>query len=280
MTRISDNPYVPRKAVLLSRKELSPTCTLYRFRGEGGGPFSFTPGQFLLLTVPGVGEAPFSISSAPSEDGTFEFCIKRVGRVTDHLHRSAREGDVFGIRGPYGRGFPVEEMKGKDVLFIAGGIGYAPLRSVLLHLLKERESVGQISFLYGVNTPVELIFRDEVREQAEAGTVHYWISLMEGDLDDFPAPWSRGLVTDFIPRVPADPENAIALLVGPPVMYRTAVEKLFEKGFREENIFLSLERRMECGIGKCGHCAIGYRYTCVHGPVFPYFEAITLTEAI
>ncbi len=272
------NPYLPEKVILIERHDFTENCTLYIFEKEE--PFHFEPGQFVSLTVPGAGEAPFSICSAPSEDGKFELCIKKMGRVTEYLHRTGNPGMTFGIRGPFGRGFPLKEMEGSDLLFVGGGIGYAPLRSVMLAALSKREKFGNIHFLYGVNSPWEMIFKEEVETLSRNGLVNFCVSTVEGSFEGSPFSWGRGFVTDFISSVDIDPERTYAMLVGPPVMYRTAVEKLFARGVKEENIFLSLERRMECGIGKCGHCAIGYRYTCLDGPVFPYYEAITLHEAI
>ena len=199
-----------------------------------------------------------------------------VGTVRIHVH--VGEGDEVGIRGPLGRGFPVERFEGRDVLMVAGGLGMVPLRGLLQYALDLRERFGRIILLYGSRSPDEVLFRDELESIRRRGDAEILLTV------DRPMemPWEGevGVVTELLDDVRIDVARTFAVACGPPVFYKYLMEGLMQRRFAKDRIFLSLERRMECGVGKCGHCAVGYTFTCLHGPVFSYWDAINLPELI
>ncbi|MBI3361473.1 MAG: FAD/NAD(P)-binding protein [Chloroflexi bacterium] len=235
------------------------------------------PGQFIELSVLGVGEAPISISSSPSRsNGTFELCVRRAGDVTGALHRMGA-GQVVGVRGPFGRGFPIERFRGKDILFAPGGLGLAPLRSLINQVLDERGKYGRVTILYGAKHPSELLFKDELAAWKERGDVELHVSVDRPDEN-----WTGnvGVITTLFARAQVYARNTVAVTCGPPVMYRFVLMELVGKGIPDGNIYLSFERRMKCGVGKCGHCQINHIYTCQSGPVFSYAEIKGVQEAL
>lgn len=269
--------YLPEPASVLSRTILTPTEMLFTMRLDSLRPLEHMPGQFVEVTVPGVGEAPVSISSSPDRTGVFELVVRRAGRVTGAMHDTPPCQKV-GIRGPFGTHFPVDSaMKGNDVLFIAGGIGLAPLRSAIQYVLNHRKDYGKVTILYGSKTPPERLFLDELTEWAARPDVTF----ME-TVDRAKSHWRGriGVITKLIPLVQVDPARTIAVVCGPPVMYKFVVVSLYAADLTDEQIFLSLERRMKCGIGKCGHCQINGIYACMDGPVVNYADIKPLPEAI
>jgi NAD(P)H-flavin reductase len=274
------NPYQPYMARIVRIQRLVENHELFTLRfldNELAQTFRHKPGQFVMLSVPGAGEAPISISSSPSRPGVLELCVRRVGRVTNALHRM-NTNDMVGVRGPYGNGFPVEEIAEHDLLLAAGGLGMAPLRSLLWYVLDHRDRFGGVTLMYGARTPTGMLFHDELIsltgrtdlnclltvEADPAGTWNYQVGLLPR-LFDFAA---------------VNPSTTYAAVCGPPVVYRIVLQRLLSLGFRKDRILMSLERRMKCGVGKCGHCSIGYKYTCVHGPIFTYWDAMNLPEMI
>jgi sulfhydrogenase subunit gamma (sulfur reductase) len=235
------------------------------------------PGQFVEVSLLGTGEAPISISSSPSRsNGNFELCVRKVGDVTQAIHR-LQPGDMLGVRGPFGRGFPYEKFRGKDILFAPGGLGLAPLRSLINQVLDERALYGRVLILYGARNPSELLFKDELEAWSKRDDVELMLTVDRGDES-----WKGhvGVITTLFRDVSIYPRNTIAITCGPPVMYRFVLMELIGKGISEGNIYLSLERRMKCGIGKCGHCQINNVYACQSGPVFSYPEIKGLEEAL
>lgn len=209
------------------------------------------PGQFVEVSILGVGEAPISISSSPSRsNGSFELCVRRAGDLTGMLHRLG-PGDAIGVRGPFGRGFPYERFRGKDLLFAPGGLGLAPLRSLINQVLDERGNYGRVIILYGARNPSELLFLDEIAQWQARDDVEVHLTVDRGD-DDWKG--NVGVITTLFPKIELYPRNTVAVTVGPPVMYRFVLMELLGKGISEGSIWLSLERRMKCGVGKCGHC--------------------------
>jgi NAD(P)H-flavin reductase len=225
----------------------------------------------------GVGEAPFVVTSSPSRsDRTFELCIRRVGDVTNALHRLV-PGDVIGIRGPFGHGFPIGRMRGKDVLFVAGGMGLPPLRSLINQVLDERGAFGRVIILYGTNNPDRILFREELEQWAARDDVEFHMTVDRADGD-----WQGnvGVITTLFPKITVNPRNIAAATCGPPIMYRFVLMELLGKGIPEAQITLSLERRMKCGLGKCGHCQINHLTCCQDGPVFTYAQIKGMGEAL
>jgi NAD(P)H-flavin reductase len=239
--------------------------------------FGHQPGQFIEVSIFGKGEAPISISSSPTRCDMLEICVRRSGKVTNALFEMGK-GSRLHIRGPYGRGFPVETLKGHNLLLVAGGLGLAPLRSLLLYVLDRRSEFGDLILMYGTNSPENVLFKFELLSFFDREDIKYLYSV---DRDD-EGIWKQyvGVVTGLFDRTALSPSDTYAVLCGPPVMYRFVLEKLIRLGFSKDHIYMSLERMMKCGVGKCGHCAIGDKYCCTDGPVFNYTEIEHIKEAI
>jgi sulfhydrogenase subunit gamma (sulfur reductase) len=266
-SQLSATPFLPTRAVIRSIIPMSQDNFLFQFRiDEPGTLVDCAPGQFVQLWIPGAGEAPISVCSG-SVDGTLELCVRKAGRVTGALFNLS-EGDWVGLRGPYGTGFPVNQYRGKDVVLIAGGLGIAPIRSLLQYMLDRREEFGKITLIYGMRHSEQLLFRQELKVLLRRNDMHVYIAAEELIGPDLPSvSWQLGRVTDMIKQAEIDKEFAAAVC-GPPVMYKFVVSELLSKGLNDTNIWLSLERHMKCAIGKCGHCFVGGTFTCQQGPVF------------
>jgi sulfite reductase subunit B len=272
-----ENIYKPWETKILSVEDM--TCDTKVFRLEAK-KFSYMPGQFVELTIPGVGEAPISITSAPHERGYIDLCVRRVGNVTEALHRM-KAGDRVWIRGPYGVGFPFESIKGRDIVYVAGGIGMAPLRSSINYVLKHKSEFGKITVLYGARTPGDLLFKNEFERWAKECT--FLVSVdTDKNPDGTPCGWTGnvGVVTTLFDKIPYAIKDAIGMVCGPPVMYKFVIKRFREFGVPDNAIYVSLERHMKCGVGKCQHCQINNKYVCLDGPVFNYAEVKVLPEAI
>jgi len=274
-----ENVYLPKAATVVDiQQELADvrTFTLSFVSDEDRESFSYKPGQFIELSMPGAGEAPISISSSPSRKASFDITVKALGSVTRALHER-QPGSTVGIRGPYGNGFPVDEVAGMDILFVGGGIGLAPLRSLLVHVLDNRSRYGAVTLLYGARTPSELLFKQDLGAWANTEGVEVHTSVDVGD-----ETWTGnvGVVTTLFSKISPDPKRTAAFVCGPPVMFRFVIAELLKIGFPDDQIISTLERYMKCGVGKCGHCCIGHKYVCTDGPVFNYKEIRTLQEEI
>jgi len=269
--------YTPVMARLLQVEQMTELEKLFTFELPEGHSLGNEPGQFVEVSLLGIGEAPISISSSPSRsNGSFELCVRQVGDVTNALHR-LEPGDVVGVRGPFGHPFPLDKMKGKDVLFAAGGLGLAPLRSLINQVLDERGFFERVIILYGTRQPSEILFKEDIVEWAARDDVEFHMTVDHGDED-----WQGnvGVITTLFPKITIDPRNTVAATCGPPIMYRFVLMEMLGKGIPETQIYLSLERRMKCGVGKCGHCQIGPYYCCQDGPVFCYADIKGLEEAL
>jgi NAD(P)H-flavin reductase len=243
----------------------TPEIKTLRLASEKGIPFDFIPGQCAMISLPPVGEALFSITSSPGCREYLEFSIKKVGAVTRALHE-LEPGQQLGLRGPYGNGFPLEALRGKDLLFIGGGIGLAPLRSLINYCLERRGDFGGIDILYGARTPEDLIRREEIMERWPAAPdTRVYLTV------DAPYPGWEGhvaFVPAYLSELAFSPENRIAITCGPPAMIKFVLKALEELNFAPEQVITTLEMRMKCGVGKCGRCNIGSLYVCRDGPVF------------
>lgn len=269
--------YLPTRSEILSTQPISKLETVFTIGLPAGLSLNNKPGQFVQVSVLGMGEAPISISSSPSRsNGTFELCVRKVGDLTRALH-NMQPGSFIGVRGPFGNGFPIERFRGKDILFAPGGLGLAPLRSLINQVLDERGNFGRVIILYGARLPSELLFRDELEAWKNRDDVelHVTVDRPEGD-------WSGniGVITTLFSKIQVHASNTIAVTCGPPVMYRFVLMELLGLGIREGNIWLSLERRMKCGVGKCGHCQIDNIYACQEGPCFSYSQIKHKEEAL
>ena len=268
--------YVPRVATVREITRVGPREKLFQLELPGRSPLGHAPGQFVAVTVFGVGEAPISVSSPPGDQPAFELCVRAVGKLTEVLH--AREpGAQVGIRGPFGQGFPVEALTGHDLLFVVGGLGMAPLRSLLLHVLEHRDDFGDVKVMVGARTPHDLLFPDEMLQIGGRADLDLQITV-----DVAPEGWrgNVGPVTTIVRRASVDPDTTIAVTVGPPAMYRFVLRELMDKRIPDERMYFSLERHMKCGVGKCGHCQMNNLFVCQDGPVFRYDEIRHMPEAI
>lgn len=239
--------------------------------------FSHAPGQFVEVSILGVGEAPISISSPPTRPGIIEICVRKAGSVTSALFE-LQKGDLIALRGPFGRGFPMDLLKGQDLLLVAGGLGMAPLRSLLQAVLDDRTSYGDLVLMYGARNPDDLLFKYELLGLMNRTDMKYLLSV---DMDE-EGIWRQyiGVVTGLFEKVELNPETAFCAMCGPPIMYRFVLQELLKRKVPAERILMSLERMMKCGVGKCGHCAIGEYYCCTDGPVFKYSEISHVKEVI
>jgi sulfhydrogenase subunit gamma (sulfur reductase) len=238
--------------------------------------FSFLPGQFVMLQLPGYGEVPISISSSPTNKGYIELCIRKAGTVTNVLHK-AKRGARVGLRGPFGTHFPMQKMNGANVLLIAGGLGLAPLRAPIFHVTENRSDYKDVHILYGTKDRTQLLFDYQYEQWRRIDGVNLDIILEKGDPE-----WKGevGLVTKLLEKIKIEPDNTYAIVCGPPVMFKFVCNMLSKASVPMQRMFVSLERRMHCGMGKCCRCNVGSTFTCVDGPVFDYWSVMNLKEAI
>ena len=267
---------IPTLGVVTDVRVDTPDVKTFRVNALGGGKcFEHMPGQCAMLSIPGVGEAMFSITSSPTNKEFMEFSIKKCGCLTEWLHMM-EVGQQITIRGPYGNGFPVEgELKGQDLLFIAGGIGLAPLRSVIDYVLDNRSNYGKINIVYGSRSADDLVDIDEIRERwmnAEGVNVHLTIDREQEGWDGH-----VGFVPNYVKELGFNPEGKV-LVCGPPIMIKFTLGALTDLGFERTQVFTTMELRMKCGIGKCGRCNIGDKYVCKDGPVFRFDELDELPD--
>jgi len=258
------NPYRPIRAEITGVISETPTIKTIRIVPEE--PITFETGQFIELTIPGIGEAPFTPSSRPTMKDIMEITIMNVGKVTKKVHE-LKNGDIVGVRGPFGKGYPMDRFKGKEILVVGGGCGFAPIRSLMYELFDRSGEFKKLFFRGGCKTPQELLYRSEMDDWAKRKDLDIKLTVDKGDSE-----WKEnvGVVTTILDGVEMDYESGIAIVCGPPVMMKFSTKKLIEMGFKEENIYLSMEKNMSCGIGKCGHCRLGIYYVCKDGPVFSY----------
>lgn len=273
---LEESPYVVRPGTILRTSQMTELEKYFEILLTDGQDFQYTPGQFVMVALPGVGEAPISVSSSPTKKGSFELVVRKAGLVTDAMHR-LNVGDSLGIRGPYGRGFPLEKFAGKDLLFIGGGCGNIPLHSLINYVLDNRKNYGEVTILLGCKTPQTLLFVDELEQWETRKDVTLNVTVDKGDPQ-----WKGnvGLITKLIPGVTLYPERTYAVIVGPPIMYKFVILELMKKNIPDSQIVLSLERHMKCGVGKCGHCQIEGYYCCQDGPVFTFDELKGNHEAL
>jgi NAD(P)H-flavin reductase len=266
------NLYRPIESVIEDIREETANIKTYRFRPKE--PITFEAGQFVELTVPGVGEAPFTPSSNPNVTDTMEITIMEVGSVTDALAKM-KVGDTVGIRGPYGEGYNLKDFEGRDILIVGGGVGLAPLRSLILALFDDIDKYKRISIRYGARSPADIVYLDLLPDWEKMKNTEVQLTIDEPHPD-----WTGtvGVVTVLledlafvttvdVDQLPLDTSNAIACVCGPPIMLKFVNMALLDKGFKPENIYHSMERNMSCGLGKCGHCMLGEYYICKDGPV-------------
>ncbi|MDP8262213.1 MAG: FAD/NAD(P)-binding protein [Candidatus Ancaeobacter aquaticus] len=271
-----DSPYNVMTGKILNAKQMTKLEKYFEIILPNGKDLSHEPGQFVMVSIPGIGEAPISISSSPTKKGSFELVVREAGTLTASLHK-LNAGDVVGIRGPFGTGFPVQILEGNDLLFVAGGLGIVPLRSLINYVIFNRRDFGKINILLGCKTPEDMLFGDEVAEWEKRLDVNFNCTVDRSDPD-----WKGnvGLITNLIPGVTLDSDRTFGVVCGPPIMYKFVIAELLKKNIPERQIIVSLERHMKCGVGKCGHCQIDNLYCCQDGPVFTYEDVKGKHEAL
>jgi len=263
---LKTSPYKPVKAKIVKTNKYTEFEKLFRIELDGKKDLEHVPGQFVQVSLFGVGEAPISVCSSPTEKGFFELTVRRVGGLTTAMHK-LETGSVLGIRGPFGKGFPLDAMRGNDLLVVAGGLGIVPLRSLIHYILDQRKDFGDVQILLGCKTPKDMLFGEEVEAWQKRADIKFNCTVDRADPD-----WKGnvGLITSLIPGASIEPKKTYAVVVGPPIMYKFVIVELLKKEIPGHQIIVSLERKMKCGLGKCGHCQIRGVYVCQSGPVFTY----------
>jgi sulfite reductase subunit B len=259
-----ENPYQFTEAEIIDIKAETPNIKTFTLKPKTG--MGFKTGQFMEVSMPGLGEGPFTPSSDPDDNSKIEFTIMDVGKVTSALHKM-KKGEIVGIRGPYGAGYALEDFKGKEVLIVGGGVGLAPLRSLVYALFNDMDKYKKIHIKYGAKTPADIVYKEEVETWAKDGKSTVKLTVDTGDKK-----WKGhvGLVTTILDNLKIDLKNTVSIVCGPPIMMKFVTFKLADIGFKPESIYLSMEKNMSCGVGKCGHCRVGNFYACKEGPVFTY----------
>ena len=269
--------YLPEQATVLRAEPMTKMERFFELKMNSGKPLGHMPGQFVEVSIPGVGEAPISVSSSPTRGDSFDLVVRNVGNVSGAMHKLETVERV-GIRGPFGTSFPVDgEMKGKDVVFICGGLGLVPVRSAIQYVLDNREDYGRVVILVGTKTASDRLFSGEIEQWRASQN----ITVLE-TVDHRDEHWSgiEGVITTLIPLVKLNPSSTVAIVCGPPIMYKFVIVELMRRKLPTGSIYVSLERRMKCGVGKCGHCQINNVYVCKCGPVFRFCDVDNLEEAI
>jgi len=260
------NPYRPIESEVLEVVIETPTIRTVRLKPKES--LTFEPGQFIEMTIPGVGEAPFTPSSRATVKDEMQVTVMRVGKVTEKIHQLGR-GDVVGLRGPFGSAYPLDTFKDQEILVVGGGCGFAPLRSLMYAFFEMSGQFRKLFFRGGCKTDRELLYRDEMKQWAQRDDLNMLLTVDEGSPE-----WTGpvGVVTTILDDVQMNCAQGIAVVCGPPVMMKFATLKLLDMGFRDDRIYLSMEKNMSCGIGKCGHCRLGTYYCCKDGPVFTFAQ--------
>lgn len=270
--------YQPIMCRISATQELTPTEKLFRLERADGLLFDYKPGQFMQVSIFGIGEAPISVSSSPTRGDYLDLTVRKAGVLTTRMHTLGR-GDTIGLRGPFGTFFDIDSFKGKDLLLIAGGCGLAPMRSLIQNVEDHRSDFGKIWILYGAKSPLDVLYKEELAVWQRSQSL-----TCEMTVDSVPTGtcWDGhvGLIPLLVNQLIVDPQRTEAVIIGPPVMYRFVIKELLDKGMTDKNITISLERHMKCGNGKCGHCAIGHLYCCLDGPVFRLEQLASLDTQI
>lgn len=266
----ADSPWVPVPYTLFERRTETPDTVTFSLAPRPDAPHvpAFRPGQFNMLYAFGIGEAAISISGAPEPPGTYAHTVRAAGKISQAL-AALPSGSPVGVRGPYGVGWPLEEARGRDVVIVAGGLGVAPVRPILLELLRHRDRYGRVEIIYGARTPGDLVYYDQIQAWRARSDWRF-----QTTVDTAGREWygDVGVVTARLPDARFDPENTVAFVCGPEIMMRRTAEALEARGVGETRVWVSLERNMKCAIGLCGHCQLGPAFVCRDGPVFRYRE--------
>jgi len=268
------NIFMPREAEIVRAKQITATEKHFTLKMKDGQPMTFEPGQMLEVSVFGFGEIPIGYASSPTRTQTFDIVVRKVGRVSSAI-TALEQGQTLYVRGPLGHGFPLDKLRGYDLLIVAGGIGLCPTRSLINYILDRRSEFKKFTLFFGVKTPQEQLFLEDLANWRKSKDVEYHETVDRAD-----ASWKGnvGVITTLFKKVSVDP-GARVIICGPPVMYKFVIAELDGIGVPRTNVYVDLERRMKCGIGKCGHCQINDKYVCLDGPVFCFKDIENLEEA-
>jgi NAD(P)H-flavin reductase len=269
-----ENIFLPRAARVLRAEQATPTERHFTLEMSDGKPMEFAPGQIVELSLFGYGEIPIGFASSPTRKDSFDVVVRSVGRVSKAINRLT-EGQSVYVRGPLGHGFDLDKLRGQDVLIVAGGIGLCPTRSLIQYILDRRDEFGRFVLFYGTREPSLQLFTHDLAAWRASDAVEFHETVDRGD-----STWTGnvGVITTLFPKVELSPQTRV-VICGPPVFYRFVVRELDRIGVSRESIFVDLERRMKCGVGKCGHCQINDKYVCIDGPVFCFADVQGLEEA-
>ena len=272
-----ENIYLPDLVDIAEVRDETPDTKTFALRfldPARWDAFQYRPGQFVEVSVFGVGEAPFCLASPRDGAATFEITVRSTGSVTRAMHE-LQPGAQLGVRGPLGNGFPFEEVAGKDILFVGGGIGLPPLRPLIKEMLARREQFGDITVLYGARTPTDLVYKEELEGWRARSDMQFLVTV---DVPDESWKGNVGVVGSLFPKAGIKPSTTVAFICGPPIMIRFVANDLVALGMAEDRIITTLERHMRCGVGKCNHCLIGDKYVCLDGPVFTYRQMRSMMD--
>jgi len=269
-----NNPLIPELAKIEKITQETDSIRTFKLKFLNKKSFTFIPGQFVQVSIFGIGEAPISICSSPFNEKFFEITVRNVGNVTNALFKSNEE-DLIGVRGPFGNGYPMDEFKYKNIVLVAGGVGFPPVKSIIEYAISRRNDFESLLLLYGAKNPADIVYKNELEKWRK----NFQILIT---VDKPTSEWKGnvGVVTDLFDKVEINNQNTIGVICGPPIMMKFVTQKFQELGLKDDQIYLSMERLMQCGIGQCGHCNIGKKYVCKDGPVFRYDKLKELTEKL
>jgi len=270
----ADNVFLPDEATILNIKKTSPLERHFTLKKADGSKMNFEPGQFLEVSLFGYGEIPIGLASTPTRENSFDIVVRTVGRVSTAINQ-LHEGDSLYIRGPYGNGFKLAQLRNHPILVVAGGVGVCPTRSLIQYIMVRREEFKSFTLFYGTRDPSQQLFLEDLKQWRSSDKIEYYETVDKADDN-----WTGqvGLITELFKKTTISPDTRV-IICGPPIMFQFVIEELDNIGISHDHIFVDLERRMKCAIGKCGHCQINNKYACLDGPVFALSELSNLEEA-
>ena len=274
MTDAADNIFLPREAIILKLKETTEFEKHFTLTYADGSKMLFEPGQILEVSLFGYGEIPIGLASSPTRENSFDIVVRTVGRVSTAVNQ-LKEGDSLYIRGPYGNGFKLEKLKHHPILIVAGGIGVCPTRSLIQYIMDRREEFNSFTLFYGTRDPSQQLFLEDLKQWRSSDKIEYYETVDKAD-DSWEG--AVGVITELFNKTTIQPDSRV-IICGPPIMFKFVIDELDKIGIPHDNIFVDLERRMKCAIGKCGHCQINNKYVCLDGPVFALSDIEDLEEA-
>ena len=274
MTDAADNIFLPREAIILKLKETTEFEKHFTLTYADGSKMLFEPGQILEVSLFGYGEIPIGLASSPTRENSFDIVVRTVGRVSTAVNQ-LKEGDSLYIRGPYGNGFKLEKLKHHPILIVAGGIGVCPTRSLIQYIMDRREEFNSFTLFYGTRDPSKQLFLEDLKQWRSSDKIEYYETVDKAD-DSWEG--AVGVITELFNKTTIQPDSRV-IICGPPIMFKFVIDELDKIGIPHDNIFVDLERRMKCAIGKCGHCQINNKYVCLDGPVFALSDIEDLEEA-